>query len=88
MNTTIPPPLAACSSFLKRRASFFKMLGVAILVLLLLVPLGMIRSVRFIALQLQDYSLLFGTAGLFVVLAAIFHATRKIDWYTRDENGV
>ena len=35
-------------------------------------------------LQLQDYSLLLGTAGLFVVLAIVIIVTRNIDWYTRD----
>jgi inner membrane protein len=40
----------------------------------------------YITLQLQDYSLLFGTAGLFVALAFVFHITRKINWYARDQN--
>jgi inner membrane protein len=40
----------------------------------------------YVALQLQDYSLLFGTAGLFAVLAVVIYLTRNIDWYTRDES--
>jgi inner membrane protein len=40
----------------------------------------------YVTLQLQDYSLLFGTAGLFAVLAIVFYVTRKIDWYARDQN--
>ncbi len=39
----------------------------------------------YIALQLQDYSLLFGTAGLFTVLAIVIYVTRNIDWYARDQ---
>jgi inner membrane protein len=38
----------------------------------------------YITLQQQDYALLYGTAGLFAVLAAVMFATRNIDWYARD----
>lgn len=48
--------------------------------------LAAIYAFLFVALQLQDYALLFGTAGLFLALAAVFFVTRKIDWYTRDQN--
>jgi len=48
--------------------------------------LAAIYGFLYIALQLQDYSLLFGTAGLFAMLAVIFYVTRHIDWYGRDQN--
>ena len=35
----------------------------------------------FIILQLQDYALLTGSVGLFVILAIIMHASNKIKWY-------
>lgn len=35
----------------------------------------------FVILQLEDFSLLVGSIGLFVVLATVMFATRKIDWY-------
>lgn len=38
----------------------------------------------FVILRLQDYSLLIGTAGLFIVLALVMYLTRNIDWYSRD----
>ena len=38
----------------------------------------------YVALQLQDYALLLGTGGLFVVLALVIWLTRNIDWYARD----
>jgi len=38
----------------------------------------------FVILQMQDYSLLVGTIGLFIALAAIMFATRKVDWYGGD----
>jgi inner membrane protein len=38
----------------------------------------------YVVLQLEDYSLLIGAAGLFAVLAAIMLATRRTDWYSRD----
>ncbi len=43
----------------------------------------------YVILQLQDYTLLVGSLGLFVVLATVMYLSRKIDWYalqaTREE---
>jgi inner membrane protein len=36
----------------------------------------------FITLQLQDYALLFGSIGLFIVLFIIMYLTRHIDWFS------
>jgi inner membrane protein len=38
----------------------------------------------FVILRLQDYSLVAGTAGLFLVLAVVMFVTRNIDWYAKD----
>ncbi|HLP75686.1 MAG TPA: cell envelope integrity protein CreD [Candidatus Paceibacterota bacterium] len=54
--------------------------------LIILGLLAVIFGFLYIALQLQDYSLLFGTAGLFAVLAVVIYATRNIDWYARDRS--
>ncbi|MEM9663294.1 MAG: cell envelope integrity protein CreD [Bacteroidota bacterium] len=35
----------------------------------------------FILLQLQDYALLIGSIGLFIILALVMYASRQIDWY-------
>ncbi|MDZ7743006.1 MAG: inner membrane CreD family protein [Bacteroidota bacterium] len=35
----------------------------------------------FTILQLQDYALLFGSIGLFIVVAITMYLSRKIDWY-------
>lgn len=35
----------------------------------------------FIILQLQDYALLMGSIGLFIVMAIVMYLSRKIDWY-------
>lgn len=43
--------------------------------------LGGLYGYIFILLQLQDYSLLFGSIGLFAILAALMWASRKVDWY-------
>ena len=32
-------------------------------------------------LQLEDYALLLGSIGLFIILATIMYLTRKVDWY-------
>lgn len=36
----------------------------------------------YILLQIQDYALLLGTVGLFLILAFVMYLTRGIDWYT------
>jgi len=36
----------------------------------------------YVLLQLEDYALLLGTAGLFVILAAVMFLTRNFDWYS------
>ncbi|PIR92283.1 cell envelope integrity protein CreD [Candidatus Falkowbacteria bacterium CG10_big_fil_rev_8_21_14_0_10_44_15] len=35
----------------------------------------------YILLQLEDYALLMGSIGLFIVLAAVMYISRNIDWY-------
>jgi inner membrane protein len=35
----------------------------------------------YLLLMNEDYALLAGSIGLFVVLAAIMYATRRVDWY-------
>jgi inner membrane protein len=35
----------------------------------------------YIILQLQDYALLLGSIGLFVILGLVMYITRKIDWF-------
>lgn len=43
----------------------------------------------FIILQLQDYSLLLGSIGLFIALAVVMYLSRKVNWYSNlnDHNG-
>jgi inner membrane protein len=48
--------------------------------------LASIYGFLYAILQMQDYSLLFGTIGLFIVLAMVMYFTRNIDWYARDSN--
>jgi inner membrane protein len=48
------------------------------------VSLALVYAFLFVILRLQDYSLLVGAAGLFIVLAIVMFATRNIDWYSRD----
>ena len=38
----------------------------------------------FTILQLQDYALLAGSIGLFVILAGIMHASQQIKWYSEE----
>jgi inner membrane protein len=41
----------------------------------------------FVILRLEAYALLAGSLGLFMALAAIMYATRKIDWYSIGRSG-
>lgn len=45
------------------------------------VELAVIYGFLYVTLNLQDYSLLIGTAGLFVVLSLIMYLTRNVDWH-------
>ncbi len=52
--------------------------------LIVAAELVLIYGFLFVILRLQDYSLLFGTVGLFAALATVMYVTRHIDWYARD----
>lgn len=39
----------------------------------------------FFLIQLQDYALVFGSVGLFVIVAICMYASRKVDWYGQDK---
>ncbi len=45
------------------------------------IALGSLYTYIFILIQLQDHALIFGSIGLFVILAVIMFYSRKIDWY-------
>ncbi len=40
----------------------------------------------YIVLQLEDYALIMGSVGLLAVLGTVMFITRKIDWYSLEEN--
>jgi inner membrane protein len=51
--------------------------------------LGALYGYIFILVQLQDYALLFGSIGLFVIVAIMMYYSGKIDWYgTKTANKV
>lgn len=43
--------------------------------------LGALYAYIFFLIQLQDYALLFGSVGLFLIVAVAMYSSRKIDWY-------
>ncbi len=49
------------------------------------VVLSVLYGFIYILIQLQDGALLFGSIGLFVLLAVIMYYSRKIDWYGKAE---
>lgn len=40
----------------------------------------------FVIIQLQDYALLIGSIGVFIILALVMYFSRKIDWYNLNLN--
>jgi inner membrane protein len=47
-----------------------------------LTSLASLYGFLYLLLRLEDYALLAGSIGLFVVLAGVMYATRKMDWYS------
>ncbi|OFX88062.1 MAG: hypothetical protein A2W99_11075 [Bacteroidetes bacterium GWF2_33_16] len=62
--------------------SIFKNIKLAVIVCFVLIIL---YTFLFTILQLQDYSLLIGSIGLFVTLAIIMYLSRKVNWYNSIE---
>jgi inner membrane protein len=48
--------------------------------------LSLLYGYLYVILQLEDFALLMGSAGLFIVLAILMYLTRKIDWYSAFKN--
>jgi inner membrane protein len=48
--------------------------------------LAAIYAFLYVLLRQQEYSLLYGTGALFLALAVVMYATRRLDWYGRDES--
>lgn len=52
--------------------------------------LAVLYTFIFVIIQLQDYALLFGSIGLFIILGFVMYLSRKIDWFNlnlNDRNG-
>ena len=43
--------------------------------------LAILYCYLFIVLQLEDYALIMGSIGLFIILAIVMYVTRTINWY-------
>jgi inner membrane protein len=44
--------------------------------------LAMLYGYLYVLLQLEDWALLMGSIGLFLILALVMYATRRVDWGT------
>jgi inner membrane protein len=51
------------------------------LTIILISILVLLYGFLYILLQMQDFALLMGSVGLFVILASVMYLSRKIDWY-------
>lgn len=54
----------------------------------IIVGLGIFLTYAFlyVILQMEEYSLIAGTVGLFVALGAVMYATRHVNWYGEDDS--
>ena len=43
--------------------------------------LAVLYGFIFVIIQMQDYSLLIGSIGIFLILGIVMYASRKIDWF-------
>lgn len=48
--------------------------------------LTLLYTFTFIIIQLQDYALLFGSIGIFIIMGFVMYFTRRIDWYNSNFN--
>ncbi len=64
-------------------AAIFKNLKLTLLMGSLL---AVLYGFLFVILQQEDYALLIGSIGLFIILAIVMFVTRKIDWYKTSLN--
>jgi inner membrane protein len=44
------------------------------------ISLSVLYTFIFVIIQLENYALLFGSVGLFLILGAVMYMSRKIDW--------
>lgn len=56
------------------------------LMLLISGILAVLYAFIFVIIQLQDYALLIGSIGVFIILALVMYFSRKIDWYNLNLN--
>ena len=56
-------------------------LGSAKLTWLITGILTILYTFIFVIIQLQDYALLIGSIGIFIILGLVMYFSRKIDWY-------
>ena len=63
-------------AILKSRNLTFLMIGI----------LTILYTFIFVIIQLQDYSLLIGSIGIFIILGLVMYFSRKIDWYNLNVN--
>ena len=76
--------LSACASVVMLTLYVWTVLRGGKPALLIGAELVAIYTFLYVTLQLQDYSLLLGTIGLFAVLSMIMYFTRNIEWHTID----
>ena len=50
--------------------------------LVVVAAVSLLYAYLYVLLMNEDYALLIGSVGLFLILAAIMYATRRVDWYS------
>ena len=53
--------------------------------LLIALILAVLYGFLYTLLMLQDFSLILGSVGLFVIIGIIMYVTRDVDWYPQED---
>ncbi len=52
--------------------------------ILIVLLMAMLYTFLYVLLLLQDFALLLGSLGMFVIIAAVMYITRNVEWYSED----
>lgn len=63
-------------------------LGSRLRALVVAALMAVLYGYMFVVVQLEDYALLFGSLGVFTMIAATMYFTRKLDWYGLERKAI
>lgn len=52
--------------------------------ILIVILMAILYAFLYVLLLLQDFALLLGSFGMFIIIAAIMYVTKDVEWYSED----